>query len=252
MNFFDRIDALYKKPDITYTVKSDEKLVFFSDTHCGDGGLSDDCYPNKQLLLKILRFYMAQGFVIIGVGDIEEQWQSKEIDIQMEYFEHLALFKYRLGGNHDREQNYPEAMLIKFSQMVPVKTCRGENFCLPVPNEMLVLHGHQGVDYLNDKLWWVGRFFTRYVWRPLEYLGIRDWTSASKNLKRHDLVRSLHLEWASRHPDVLLGCGHLHKLENVGNYWNFGSSTNVGQIDCVELTDKLSMVRWTPNGRMVI
>ncbi len=235
MNFFDRIDALFAKPDITYTVKPDEKLVFFSDTHCGDGGPSDDCFPNKKLLKKVLEWYVQNGFTIIGVGDIEERWQSNGKDIHEKYFEHLKMFKYRLEGNHDREQNYPEAMLLKIGE-----------------SQMLVLHGHQGVDYLNDKLWWVGRFFTRYVWRPLEYLGIRDWTSASKNVKRHDLVRSLHLEWASRHPAVLLGCGHLHSLENVGNYWNFGTSTNPGQVDCVELTDKLSMVRWSPNGRLTV
>ncbi len=235
MNFFDRIDALYKKPPIKITVGQDEKIVFFSDTHMGDGGPSDDCHPNKRLLEKVLTYYVQNGFIIIGVGDIEERWQSNGEDIQKEYKEHLKLFKYRLGGNHDREQNYPEAMLLKIGE-----------------SQMFVLHGHQGVDYLNDRLWWVGKFFTRYVWRYLEYLGIREWTSSSKNVKRHDLVRSLHLEWAAQHSNVILGCGHLHGLEHVSNYWNFGSSTNVGQVDCVELTDKLSLARWSPNGRTIL
>ena len=45
--------------------------------------------------------------------------------------------------------------------------------------DLFLLHGHQS-DLLNSTLWRLSRFLVRYVWRPLESLGIPDPTSAAK------------------------------------------------------------------------
>ena len=41
-------------------------------------------------------------------------------------------------------------------------------------------HGHQA-SLMNSTLWQVNRFLVRYVWKPLEQIGVLDPTSAAKN-----------------------------------------------------------------------
>ena len=49
---------------------------------------------------------------------------------------------------------------------------------------IFLIHGHQG-DLINDRLWKLGRFLVRYIWKPLEIWGLNNSTRAAKNYKKN-------------------------------------------------------------------
>ena len=77
----------------------------------------------------------------------------------------------------------------------------------------------------------MGRFFTHYVWRPLEGLGLKDPSPASS---RHEAQRKALAQWTNENRRLLV-CGHTHYQEHDGYYWNIGSGVIPGVIECIEL-----------------
>lgn len=234
------LDALLANPDLRIVKTS--PILFTSDWHVGGGGKADNFVANEPLAIQLMDDCILHEILMIEVGDGDEGWQFSNKEIAKAHPAFLAKRKgmedkgqmIRLGGNHNKDQGLPESLVIEDGH-----------------GPVLVTHGHKGIDLLNDKLWFVGRFFTRYVWKPLEIIGVNDWTSASNSKTRHDLVRYTHNKWANDR-GVRLVYGHLHSQFQRGYAVNIGCGITPGEITCVELQDgQFQLIRWTRVGRQI-
>ncbi len=223
MNFFDRIDASYKKPDVKYTPNMDGKDVFVGDCHMGGGDKADDFAPNAPLFRSaFLPYYREKKFNIWYPGDRFELYQFSKKEVKKTYPDLFDNDK-SLEGNHDMSMGFPKSLLIN-SQLGPI----------------LVIHGHQS-ELWNDQWNWLGRLFTLYVWKPLEYLGIKD---PPPSTGRHSAQRDKLIEWANTRKVTLIH-DHIHLLEHNGYEWDCGYCGIPGKLQCIELEGtKLTMVEW--------
>lgn len=119
-------------------------------------------------------------------------------------------------------------------------------------HEILLVHGHQG-DWLNDRLWPVARFLVRYVWKPLEMLGVSDPTSAARNYKRRKKAEK-RMDDFSRKNQVLVIAGHTHRpmlpRPEESFYLNDGSCVHPSCITAMEIENgALTLVKWSVSVR---
>lgn len=218
-----------------------------SDLHRGCGDKADDFAQNEQIYLKLMQHYFQKGFHMVEVGDADDIWECPDFtEIKRAHplsFVHLSNFSDanlydRVSGNHDRELGHPEALVIKHHGL-----------------KILVVHGHQG-DWFNDNQGSVGKWFTRNIWRKLQWLGFRDPTSAQKerNPKKHEATKITLKEWAKTRATHLV-CGHTHFQETGagGYFWNCGSGVQPGRVECIELIGgNFTLIRWNDTGRHVV
>ena len=114
-------------------------------------------------------------------------------------------------------------------------------------SKIFIVHGHQ-VDLLNSELWRLARFLVRYLWTPLESIGVKDPTRTAKNHdKKRNVERQL-TEWVKREGCIIVS-GHTHRpmlpeLEEVP-YINSGSCVHPRCITAVEIVNsKITLVKW--------
>jgi hypothetical protein len=110
-----------------------------------------------------------------------------------------------------------------------------------------VTHGHQG-ELLNDRLWIISRLLLRYIWRPLQLIGIQNPTRVANSPKRQQAVEKELISWVEKTGIPLL-CGHTHyaKFPNGGDppYFNAGNCVNPRWITCIEIENgQIRLVKW--------
>ena len=112
--------------------------------------------------------------------------------------------------------------------------------------DIYLTHGHQA-DLLNSTLWPLSRFLVRYVWKPLENLGIPDPTSAAKNNTRKKNSEERLTAWARENRHLLI-TGHTHHpmIGTVESpYFNTGSCVSPAGITCIEIENRcLTLIKW--------
>ena len=117
--------------------------------------------------------------------------------------------------------------------------------------DIYMTHGHQA-SLMNSTLWQVNRFLVRYVWKPLEQIGVLDPTSAAKNYSAKQRTERRFSEWAAQRGKTLI-TGHTHRPMNQypdSFYINSGSCVHPYQITCLELEgDEISLVKWYMDAR---
>jgi predicted phosphodiesterase len=112
---------------------------------------------------------------------------------------------------------------------------------------IFLFHGHQG-DLLCDRLWRSARFFTRYLWKPLQILGVHDPTSAATNYKKRIQCEKRILDWAKVNKEIVI-CGHTHRPMfaelNVEPYFNTGSCVHPRCITGIEIQHReITLIKW--------
>lgn len=245
------------------------KIVIISDCHRGTGGGADNFAQNQLLLYYALNSYYKQGFTYIELGDGDELWENRSMDnIKDEYdsiFELLArMFSdgklLMVYGNHDivkRKQKWCRENLAKIHE----HNCTAERDLFPdikvhqaiilkdinTENEILLLHGHQA-DFINDQLWRISRFLVRYIWHPLELIGIKNPTITSINPNRKDVVERILMDWCDKHGKAIVA-GHTHRpiYPNPGEtpYFNDGCCVHPRYINAIEINKgEISIVKW--------
>ena len=277
MSAFSRLDhAFQNAPSLPLSNRS--RYVLMSDCHRGMGTSSDNFLKNQHLYFAALEHYYRQGFTYIELGDGDELWENRSlkniIDVHSNVF---WLFKqfyqenrlYLLYGNHD---------IVKRKKGYPAKSC-GTFFCTQsqqrqplfpsltfyegiilttdlLPNSrsrvtLYLTHGHQA-SLLNSTLWPLSRFLVRYIWRPLENLGILDPTSAAKNYHVKNKCEIRLDQWAQENHRILI-TGHTHRPilpTEPANYYNTGSCVHPRCITCIEIERGLmTLVKWSMNAR---
>ncbi len=169
------------------------RYVLMSDCHRGIGNSSDNFLKNQHLYFAALEHYYRKGFTYIELGDGDELWENRSMknimDIHSNVFWLFNQFYeenrlYLLYGNHDivkrKKRLKPLLSPLCFHEGIILTTGTPPN---GMPRVSLYLtHGHQA-SALNSTLWPLSRFLVRYVWNPLENLGVLDPTSAAKNYR---------------------------------------------------------------------
>ncbi|MDD4111430.1 MAG: metallophosphoesterase [Herbinix sp.] len=245
------------------------RFIIMSDCHRGNGGFSDNFSNNQNIFFAALQYYYEREFTYIELGDGDELWENRKIETiintHSDAFWLMSQF-YREGrfhmlyGNHDivkREPKYTKTKCKSFfcdsiNSHVPLfpNITMSEGLILDymeAPYQIFLTHGHQA-DILNDTFWRLSRFLVRYLWRPLELIGIRDPTSAAKNSERKSKVEKRLAGWSMKNNQMII-TGHTHrpvfpKPDEVLCF-NDGSCVHPRCITGIEITNgSLSLIKW--------
>lgn len=267
MSYYTRISKAFEEACRLPLTKT-SKYVIFSDCHRGTGTAGDNFLKNEFIYLAALRFYFPRKFTYIELGDGDELWENRSLEaiknmhpetfqLMSQYFQENRF--YSVYGNHDivkKQKRFSDkhcqlyycshAMChrplfpnICFYPGIILEDCEGKK-------DIYLTHGHQS-DILNSTLWPLSRFLVRYVWRPLENIGIPDPTSAAKNNTKKKKSEEHLTNWAREHNRLLI-TGHTHH-PMVGTkespYFNTGSCVSPAGITCIEIENRcLSLIKW--------
>ncbi|MCM1258888.1 MAG: serine/threonine protein phosphatase [Roseburia sp.] len=251
-----RLDKSFKNAPVL-PLYPHSRVVLFSDCHRGTGNANDNFMKNQNLYFAALQSYYSRGFTYIELGDGDELWENRSIsaihEIHSDVFCLLSLFdrgnrRYMLYGNHDhamknnREIPYHEGMVLKLCGCV----AEDKNSCLRHCLELYLTHGHQA-ELLNSVFWKLSRFLVRYLWKPLEQLGVLDPTSTAKNYVRRNKSEKRLSQWAVKNGCYLV-TGHTHRPvlgDETTHYFNTGSCVHPQGITCLEIEDaSITLVKW--------
>lgn len=239
---------------VCITLHSSQSYVLMSDCHRGDGNWNDNFANNKIIYLAALQDYYERGFTYLELGDGDELWENRDMNEIMEkHGEVFDLMKqfycrgrmYMLYGNHDYQKH--QGLRLSCFPDIPVY----EGILLKRDCDekgILLLHGHQG-DLWNERLWYLTRFLVRYLWRPLEQLGVRDPTSAAKNYRKKERVERRMARWAASRRQILI-TGHTHRpyfSEEASDDWYFntGSGVHPHSVTAIEIVrGGITLVKW--------
>lgn len=254
-----------------YAIPFDDnsRIIIMSDCHRGIGNWGDNFLGNQNIFFAALYYYYENGYTYIELGDGDELWENRRIediiDAHSDAFWLMSMFYkkerlYMIYGNHD---------IIKKDPKYTRSKCR-EYYCesansyialfpgIQIPesillinkytqNTILLIHGHQA-DFLNDRLSALSGFLVRYIWRPLELIGIKDPTSAAKNNTKKNKIERRLTEWSRKNKQFLI-CGHTHRpvFPKAGEslYFNDGSCIHPRCITGIEIqSGTISLVKW--------
>ncbi len=166
-----------------------------------------------------------------------------------------------LYGNHDHVKKgknfakdqlssyYVESIKKRVALFPNIKIHEGLVLKYKNSNNILFLtHGHQ-VDFFNYDTWKLARFLVRYLWRPLESIGMRDPTSAAKNNARKEKTEKKLIDWAKKQNHIIVA-GHTHRpvfpQVNEPFYFNDGSCVHPRCITALEIENgTITLVKWT-------
>ncbi|MDF2589076.1 MAG: hypothetical protein K0S41_2917 [Anaerocolumna sp.] len=252
------------------TFNNESKIVLISDCHRGDGSWGDNFSSNQQLYFAAMTDYYRKNFTYIELGDGDELWENRKLDIvkiiHSDAFWIMSKFYkkgrlYMLYGNHDmvkknssyvknKLSTYYDEATKKYVSLFP-KMRIHEGLVLvykETGHKIFLTHGHQA-DFLNYDLWKLARFMVRYLWRPLELLGLHDPTSAAKNNQKKLTVEKKLIDWSIKNKQMLIA-GHTHKpvFPDLGEplYFNDGSCVHPRCITAIEIENgAISLVKWT-------
>lgn len=246
------------------------RIVFMSDVHRGSGNWSDDFSKNENIYHVALNYYYKENYSYIEIGDGDELWENTKFynifRSHSDVFELISKFHnegrlYMLYGNHDivKRSNsfvsknlyrvYNERRRTQLPLFENIKMNEGLVLKYKVTgNKIFVLHGHQA-DYLNGTLWRLSRFLVRYLWRPLEFLGVNNPTSTANNTEKKEAVDKRLTEWILKEKHMLIA-GHTHKpmFPDVGEppYFNDGSCVHPRCIIGLEIINGfIQLIKWS-------
>lgn len=246
------------------------RFVIASDCHRGIGNWGDNFLPNQNLFFAALKYYYQKDYTYIELGDGDELWENRNmqqiIQVHSNVFWLLSRFYeegrfYMLFGNHDKikqnkkflqascHQYYCESANEYFRLFPNLKVHEGiilHNWCTRVL--LFLTHGNQG-DFINDRGWRIGRFLVRYLWRPLELVGVNDPTSAAKNYSKKSKIEQRLSDWAEDNRTILIA-GHTHRpyfsSPGEGMYFNDGSCVHPRCITNLEIeNNNITLVKWS-------
>lgn len=245
------------------------KIILMSDCHRGDGTWADTFCKNQSIYYAALNYYYNQNFTYIELGDGDELWENVQIGEIMKghsnVFSLLSKFvkkkrAYFIYGNHDISKKNKGFINEKESKYFDECNKRSLHAFLDVEvyeslvlkykdfeRKILLVHGHQ-VDLMNSRLWKLSRFLVRYLWKPMEILGVHDPTSAAKNYSRKEKTEMKLIAWVKKNNHVIIS-GHTHRPMfpegNQPSYFNDGSCVHPYGITGIEICNgEISLVKW--------
>ncbi|MGI5971085.1 MAG: metallophosphoesterase [Oscillospiraceae bacterium] len=269
MAWYNRVSKLYQSSrEIDFD--EDSRIVIMSDCHRGDGSFADSFAKNRNLFTAALYYYYVNNYTYIELGDGDELWENRRISeivsTYPEIFQLMSRFHkdnrlYMMLGNHDyvkrkeafikkRFEKHKDALSGKIITLFPnIKVYEGlllRYAC--TDNRIFLMHGQQA-DFLNGPAWKLTRFMVRYLWKPLEILGVNDPTSAAKSSKRKLNVEKKLMHWAKKENQILIA-GHTHRYAypkpGDSPYFNDGCCVTGSFITAMEIRNGcITLVKWS-------
>lgn len=268
MSVSKRLSQVYAESKVI-NFDENSRIVIMSDCHRGNGSWGDNFSNNQNLFFAALYHYYENGYTYIELGDGDELWENRAIEdiigAHSDVFWLMSLLYkdyrfYMLYGNHDIVKKdtrfaqkkcnevYCESLNSNMTLFPDIEITEGLILRNRSTNQRIFLtHGHQG-DMLNDTLWRLSRFLVRYLWKPLELIGVKDPTSAAKNNEKKNTTEKKLVEWSMQNNQILI-CGHTHRpvLPKVGEslYFNDGSCVHPRCITALEIRNgTIALVKW--------
>lgn len=257
------------KNSIRINFNNRSKIVFFSDCHRGDGTYKDSLFPNVNIYLTALRYYLRNEYTYIELGDGDELWKFKRLEdiyeANDEIYKVLAKFKkskklYMIYGNHDKKKSKKN-----FVPKILKTTSRDHKlykfyFDLPIyegiiltheesGRDFLGIHGHQ-VDFFNNQACEISKFLVRYIWSILEgVMGFKDIISPAKSNNKRRILDNKILKLAEENNKRII-IGHTHRTifpENCETpYFNCGCCVLPNTVTAIEIENgTIALVKWT-------
>lgn len=261
-----KLNKIFKRSK-KISIDDKTKIVIMSDCHRGAGDNFDNFVKNQSIYESALRYYYRNGFTYIELGDGDDMWEVKDykeiIEAHLESFKQLKRFHdadrlIMIYGNHDISKK-STAILKKYFYKYYNKETKQieplldgltvyESLVLTYKNnDIFLIHGHQ-VDFLNGTLLNLSRFFVRYIWRPIEHIGIKDPVSAAKTYQVTKNIEKKFKKWSIENNKILIA-GHTHRaiFPKAGQslYFNDGSCIHPNGITSLEIENgSITLVRW--------
>jgi UDP-2,3-diacylglucosamine pyrophosphatase LpxH len=247
------------------------RIVIMSDCHRGYGTWADNFAVNQNTYFAALRHYNQNKYTYIELGDGDELWENRKFSeissAHCHVFWLLTQFYaenrlYMLYGNHDIDKrrkaglmdSYYDAAETRSSPLFPHMIIHEGLILEHVPSgqDIFLLHGHQA-DFFNDNLWPLARFMVRYLWRPMQLVGIKDPSSAALNNKVQLRVEKKLTHWTEREEKLLIA-GHTHRpvfpAPGGSRYFNDGSCVHPRCITGIEIyAGGVTLVKWSHKTR---
>jgi len=263
MQYFITQKAISKSLKHCCTIDGDKKkFIILSDFHMGIASHYDGFLNNSKLIAFALKEYIKNDYTIVINGDFLELWVNRNIEtikyIHQDIFEILDEANQKgnlvyIAGNHDSTIfNHPEELTTRFS----LRT-RKNIPCLKTPvylsakvvrtdkPDILIIHGHQASFY-NFYTIPLLRWGIRYLFRPLEILGMKDTTRERLSSIEFGRVDAQLTHYAKQNNCIVVA-GHTHSsvCEDTGHYYNDGTVIMPRCATLLELEENhFSLIRW--------
>lgn len=272
MSCHKRISRAFRNA-LTLPLTHTSKYILLSDCHRGTGSANDNFLKNEFLYLAALKHYYHKGFTYLELGDGDELWENRSFrkikEMHGQSFDMMARYYaagrlYIVYGNHDMIKRNPYFLEKYFHSyycdqtMCELPLFPGITFYQSIilkdeesHKDIYLTHGHQA-DPLNSTFWKLARFLVRYVWKPLEAIGIPDPTSAAKNNTHKKHSEKVLTDWAREEGNILI-TGHTHH-PMIGSkespYFNTGSCIHPAGITGIEIEHRcMTLVKWSVGTR---
>jgi UDP-2,3-diacylglucosamine pyrophosphatase LpxH len=239
-----------------------------SDCHRGNGNWGDNFSDNEILFYAALKYYFNNDYTYIELGDGDELWENSKLSPII--FKHSEVFKlmakfykkkrfHMIYGNHDiiKRDKYISNFMLRgyfdehsneYVTLFPHIDINEAIILKYNDDKILLAHGHQG-DFLNDTAWKLTRVLVKYIWKPLELIGIHNPASAATNDFKKISIEKKFIKWTKENKQMLIA-GHTHKtmFPIVGDhlYFNDGCCTHPRNITGIEITNgAISLIKWS-------
>lgn len=268
MNTQKRLIKAYENARVEYFDEND-KYVFFSDCHRGNGSHQDEFVKNRIVYMYALDYYYKEGYTLVEVGDGDELWEYPKFRIikkaHYRVFQSMKRFFNEgrfilIYGNHNIYLKNPEYVEnnyymyydeyrkkenVFFEGLKPCEALVLKN--KQTGQEIFVVHGHQG-DFANDQFRYFTMLTVKHFWKYLHAFGIKNPASPVKNEhKRHKIEKRFN-KWIEKNETMVI-CGHTHRYkyprEGELPYFNTGCCIYPTTITGIEIAGgNVQLVRW--------
>jgi UDP-2,3-diacylglucosamine pyrophosphatase LpxH len=246
------------------------KFVFFSDVHRGDNSWADDFAHNQTIYFHALSYYTRQGFTYFELGDGDELWENRRFGaIRSAHSDVFWLMRklyrrnrlYILYGNHDKVRKYKRTVEKTLYRYYDERSKKVKSLFpgisiyeglilkyMDIRHTILLVHGNQG-DSINDGLWWFGRWFHKYFWKPLQLISVHDPTRPAENYRKASRYERKYIRWA-RQNKIMIIAGHTHRPrfpeEGEPAFFNDGSCVHPRCITGIEIEKgEITLMKWS-------
>lgn len=201
---------------------SSGKYIVLSDQHKGARDAADDFLPAEKNYVAALNYYFNNNFTLVGLGDCEELWENKPIDVLKSYRDDLLLELnflkddrfVKIFGNHDLEWSFkvPQSLFLKKRYGKDLRIYEGLLLTTEYNNEIFSIflaHGHQGDQRSDGNAF--SKWFVAAIWTPVQrFLEIRT-NTLSDSFELVDKHNIMMYEWSAEQKNLLFISGHTHK-----------------------------------------
>lgn len=229
----------------------EKKYVIFSDMHRGVGDYADECYKNRDIIIRAYQNYLDNGFTLIENGDCEELYENRsEKQIWATYkpiYRILEEFNNNnkliiVTGNHDAKRKDTVEIIDWGSNTTDIcfQYKNIGDYCeIKVGNHKIrIEHGHR-----MSKLFHFPKlecWLVRNLWRPINKYGITDkmyqaYSPISTLSKDEDKLNSFFKKMG--YTDLIIGHTHQSKFSPVDGFYNIGSAIHPSFVQCIEVIE---------------